>query len=637
MANITFADVREKYPQYKDIPDQELADKLHAKYYSDMPKEDFYSKIGFKADEKPFLQKGRNSILDAQDIAGGIMGTMQKAASGLGEAGQYIGDTMAKKLYKEMTGKELNIPKVNIREEMGLEGDNQVDLNKLISKNPNGVGSMIGSIIPYAAGTPAGKLAGAAGAGAMTGLTSAPDEKLLSSHIPGVGDMVPQGRLPAAIESSLLSLIAPVVAKKGMQGIIGAKNIVSDALNAKNMAKNIESHLNDETHRLKEAADRQIDYVKKQTENHVNDINQDVSDKAIETSQNLGKRNKTLPQVSESIANDVRQLHDAREANASSYFKHVLDQVNATPDKGLLYKKADPLISTALDEGKGLMSKVEDLNVGEPYEKFKASPTFENAHMLRQELGIMLGDLKKMPMRTPAERLELANLKNAYAQLGDDMQNYLTTKFPDKNVDLAGKWKQGQEIYKETVAPYLSNEKLREITRGRKRYVENIHEAFANPTAEDQITRDIDKATGKPMVIPGAGSKILNDLSQDTKDKIMFSKIGAKNGAEPNKLINAVDQAKVNGFEHYESPNLRANLNHMLQKQQEAEALTKASKQHVDELKYKVNRKIAEMERETKPVIDEYKEKARTTRRLGRSILSHTIGYNLGNMLSHKL
>jgi hypothetical protein len=32
-------EIRQKYPQYNDMNDQEFADKFHAKFYSDMPKE----------------------------------------------------------------------------------------------------------------------------------------------------------------------------------------------------------------------------------------------------------------------------------------------------------------------------------------------------------------------------------------------------------------------------------------------------------------------------------------------------------------------------------------------------------------------------------------------------------------------
>jgi hypothetical protein len=42
----TIADIREKYPQYNDMSDADLAGALHRKYYSDMPREQFDAKIG---------------------------------------------------------------------------------------------------------------------------------------------------------------------------------------------------------------------------------------------------------------------------------------------------------------------------------------------------------------------------------------------------------------------------------------------------------------------------------------------------------------------------------------------------------------------------------------------------------------
>lgn len=51
----TIAEIRQKYPNYSDMSDQQLADAMHSKYYSDVPKEEFYSKIGFKP-QPSFLQ-----------------------------------------------------------------------------------------------------------------------------------------------------------------------------------------------------------------------------------------------------------------------------------------------------------------------------------------------------------------------------------------------------------------------------------------------------------------------------------------------------------------------------------------------------------------------------------------------------
>ena len=38
---------RTQYPQYDNIPDQELVTALHNKFYSQMPLEEFSSKIGY--------------------------------------------------------------------------------------------------------------------------------------------------------------------------------------------------------------------------------------------------------------------------------------------------------------------------------------------------------------------------------------------------------------------------------------------------------------------------------------------------------------------------------------------------------------------------------------------------------------
>ncbi|MBY5821488.1 hypothetical protein [Rhizobium leguminosarum] len=45
----TIAEIRQKYPQYQDMPDAALADALHKKYYSDMPKADFDTKVGISS------------------------------------------------------------------------------------------------------------------------------------------------------------------------------------------------------------------------------------------------------------------------------------------------------------------------------------------------------------------------------------------------------------------------------------------------------------------------------------------------------------------------------------------------------------------------------------------------------------
>lgn len=57
----TIAEVREKFPQYSDMSDADLAGALHKKFYSDLPREEFDKKVGLVT--KP--EKREPSITDA--------------------------------------------------------------------------------------------------------------------------------------------------------------------------------------------------------------------------------------------------------------------------------------------------------------------------------------------------------------------------------------------------------------------------------------------------------------------------------------------------------------------------------------------------------------------------------------------
>ena len=54
---ITIQEVRQKYPQYSDLSDKQLVDALHSKYYSDIPKNDFYNQVGLTAKDDVALKQ----------------------------------------------------------------------------------------------------------------------------------------------------------------------------------------------------------------------------------------------------------------------------------------------------------------------------------------------------------------------------------------------------------------------------------------------------------------------------------------------------------------------------------------------------------------------------------------------------
>jgi hypothetical protein len=70
----TMAEVREKYPQYNDMSDGDLAGALHKKYYADMPKAEFEAKIGYKAPDPAGVKEApdRGFLGGVNNIVGGV-------------------------------------------------------------------------------------------------------------------------------------------------------------------------------------------------------------------------------------------------------------------------------------------------------------------------------------------------------------------------------------------------------------------------------------------------------------------------------------------------------------------------------------------------------------------------------------
>lgn len=72
----TLAEIRSQYPQYKDLSDQQLAEGLHRKYYSDLPFEQFASRIGYKTAAPAKEEEESGFFRQAADIpvqfAGGV-------------------------------------------------------------------------------------------------------------------------------------------------------------------------------------------------------------------------------------------------------------------------------------------------------------------------------------------------------------------------------------------------------------------------------------------------------------------------------------------------------------------------------------------------------------------------------------
>ena len=101
----TISEVRQKYPQYEDMSDDQLAGALHKKFYSDIPMDEFRSKIGLEA--APVAMKGDRAQVETRDGKGVLekidagmrgaadfltLGTADEISAGLGTGFGYLGD-----------------------------------------------------------------------------------------------------------------------------------------------------------------------------------------------------------------------------------------------------------------------------------------------------------------------------------------------------------------------------------------------------------------------------------------------------------------------------------------------------------------------------------------------------------------
>ena len=82
----TLAEFRAQYPQYNEVPDVKLADSLHQKFYSSIPKMDFYKTIGIGAEALIPGGEGRITGIPQPEVSmrDRIMGVIETPAALVG-------------------------------------------------------------------------------------------------------------------------------------------------------------------------------------------------------------------------------------------------------------------------------------------------------------------------------------------------------------------------------------------------------------------------------------------------------------------------------------------------------------------------------------------------------------------------
>lgn len=275
-----------------------------------------------------------------------------------------------------------------------------------------------------------------------------------------------------------------------------------------------------------------------------------------------------LPNVTKnatSLANDIRNAHDMRKSEAGTFLNHALGRAG----KEEIYNTVNPLISTEMDKNKYILNKLDDLNIGDLYDSFKKKPNFQNAHNLQSELGVLIGDLEKNPALTIADKAEIGKIKSIRDTLKSDISSFLKNRDSNSNENLLPAYQKGIDLYRENVAPYLSSKKLRDLVRGGKSVVKNIHSIFDTPS------NIIDRSTGETKI--GPINKIMQDLPESAKNKIVYSAIGGKQ-KDANALLRRLTQAENKGFSNYFTPEIQEDINSLNKKVYNKEKLGRAGK-----------------------------------------------------------
>jgi hypothetical protein len=101
MKNLT--DFRSQNPQYNDMPDLALADALHLKFYSDIPKGEFFSKIGVSSAAIPGSEKSITLTPQPVSLQDRLMGAIETPAILAGQLGRMVATPVAR-MYGEAFG-----------------------------------------------------------------------------------------------------------------------------------------------------------------------------------------------------------------------------------------------------------------------------------------------------------------------------------------------------------------------------------------------------------------------------------------------------------------------------------------------------------------------------------------------------
>lgn len=300
--------------------------------------------------------------------------------------------------------------------------------------------------------------------------------------------------------------------------------------------------------------------------NNIAKFNPAAHGKELENHLSGGANNITTN--SRQLASDIRNAHNMREEESGIYYKHALKNAGHEPIYGIGHKDIFTSKVPGYSRQQDTLNKLKDLKVGDSFEVFKSNPTFSTAHKLQSELGSMGRKLQNSQMKITDPqnyRIELGKINAAKRSVQEDITQFLEKRDLTSNNPIAGHYKKGSELFEANVAPFLSHKKLTDIVKEGKTDIKDLHSIFNTPT--NKITKEgIEKI--------GSINKIMQDLPESAKQRIIFSAIGG-NKLSPEALIKKLNEIKSKGYESYFTPEVEESMNSLSKKLQNKKYLSR--------------------------------------------------------------
>lgn len=411
-----------------------------------------------------------------------------------------------------------------------------------------------GSFAPYALAGGA-SLPGMMAAGVAHGaLTAQDDEPTLLGRIPALKPFMPKGKLGAAIEEPLLTLLGSGIGKGISQ--------VPKAMNYLNPGKAADEFLTNLTGGAKNAEQNIAELSKRTKLAYDVNKNEALADKKMAMTESKGrdilKYNQAegnLPTVAGLFESDPNQISQSKLAAISKAIKtyRKSGDLNELAEEGEHIFGSKELSQNQMDKLEHLVSIPENqyMKLSEDilpefsknssftkaHNAFIKKASLKNADELQQEMGFKIGQLKNKQSRQG--RLEgkeedlLGNLIGARNALKKEAFKFLEHLSPEA--------KKGYESYfqkwRENVEPYHQEDIIKRMAKGESQGISpsQVKSAYAFPSKDT--------------------SKILGDLGDSGKRNVLLNEFQGKN--KPADLAEAILKAKSEkGYSEYITPEM---------------------------------------------------------------------------------